>query len=58
MKINNVRVNAVYKNNGILFKDLMREILQSEVIINSILKSNNINLKVVDGCQKREKRSV
>ena len=58
MKNDNVRVNSVYKNNGISFKDLMREILQSEVIINSILKSNNINLKVVDSCQKQEKRRV
>lgn len=36
----------------------MSEILKSEAIVNGILQSNNINLKVVDSCPKREKESL
>lgn len=50
-------VHSVYNHNGISFKDTMRNILQSEVSINGALKQKNINLKVVNSCQK-DKRSV
>ena len=50
-------VHSVYNHNGMSYKDTMREILQSEVLINGVLKQNNINLKVVNSCQK-DKRSI
>ena len=50
-------VHSVYNHNGMSYKDTMRDILQSEVLINGVLKQNNINLKVVNSCQK-DKRST
>ena len=56
MKEQNVKITPIYKNNGKSFKALMSEILQSEAILNSIFLSNNINLKVVNSCQKKNIR--
>ena len=52
MKNSNIKINSVYKNNGISYADIMSEILQNEVLINNILKQENINLKEI-----KEKRS-
>ncbi len=56
MKNDNVKVNSAHKDKGISFKELMSKILKSKAIVNGILQNNNINLKVVDSCPKREKR--
>lgn len=45
-------IHSVYNYNGISFKDTMRNILQSEVLINGVLRQKNINLQVVNSCQK------
>lgn len=57
MKNDKFTVGSVYNHNGISYKDIMRDILQSEVIINEVLRQKNINLKVVNSCHK-DKRSI
>lgn len=52
MKNDKFTVHSVYNHNGISFKDTMRNILQSEVLINEVLRQKNINLQVVNSCQK------
>ena len=56
MKNSNIKINSVYKNNGISYADIMSEILQNEVLINNILRQENINLKVVNSCQIKDKK--
>lgn len=57
MKNDNFTVHSVYNHNGIAFAEIMRNILQSEVLINEVLEQKNLNLKVVNSCQK-DKRSI
>lgn len=57
MKNDKFTVHSVYNHIGISFKDTMRNILQSEVLINEVLRQKNINLQVVNSCQK-DKRSI
>lgn len=45
-------IHSVYNYNGISFKDTMRNILQSKVLLNGVLRQKNINLQVVNSCQK------
>lgn len=52
MKNDKFTVHSVYNYNGISYKDTMRNILQSEVLINEVLRQKNINLQVVNSCQK------
>lgn len=54
MKKSSIRVNSVFKDNDISYKQIMCEILQNEVLINSILEQENFNLKVVNSCQTKD----
>ena len=52
MNNNKFTIHSVYNYNGISFKDTMRNILQSKVLLNGVLRQKNINLQVVNSCQK------
>lgn len=52
MKNDKFTVHSVYYHNGISYKDTMCNILQSKVLLNGVLRQKNINLQVVNSCQK------
>lgn len=57
MKNDKLTVHSVFNPNGKSYAETMRKILQSEVLINGVLKQKNLNIEVVNSCQK-DKRSI